>query len=203
MGPWDVCLQDLLAVPPLWLDRHQAGQALKDIAPRLHVPTLQGCRLLRLAEPPAFAEALDMVEVYCGSAHLSQACLAVGMRVGPLFDVSPHIWPPGAAHRPTQGVLSTSGSPRPPGVVGCAGGGCAPYWVHVDLPCTFWTPMAHWSTRRADVRLALEALLHVRFSMQAFDWQCRRSKRVGSFEQPPRCRTPCSCHACPCCHLRL
>ncbi len=64
-----------------------------------------------------------------------------------------------------------------------------PSWVHSCFPCTFWSPLSRWTCRRGpeqDETLRAEALVHVRFTVQVMEWQCRRGAQA-SYENPPGC----------------
>jgi hypothetical protein len=66
----------------------------------------------------------------------------------------------------------------------------APRLVHAGFPCTFWTPMAHFTRRHSRQRneeTRLRELAHVVFAMQIFKYQVAHG-RHASIENPPRSR---------------
>ena len=122
------------------------------------------------------------LEIFAGCAHLTEIAKSFGLAVGPLVDIDPAI---GGGisydlllpyYRRLVWALI---------VVGC------PHWVHAGFPCTFWSPMAHF-TRKYNPNLhedtRSEQLVFIIFARQIGRWQVLRGKHF-SFENPPRCRS--------------
>ncbi len=63
--------------------------------------------------------------------------------------------------------------------------------MHLGPPCTFWSPMAHFTRRQTadqNEEKRLQELTHLVFAQQILTWQIRHG-RHASFENPPRCRS--------------
>ena len=157
---------DLLHVPVAWLDPVAARDRL---ANALDI------------EMPAFGGPVFLLEVFAGSANLTRACLAAGYSTGPPIDV---IAPPGGGRRPFD-ILKACDRQLIWAMVLCF----EPRWIHSGFPCTFWSPMAHFTRNQAaevDERTRLTQLVFIVFTRQLCLWQVQRG-RHASIENPCSC----------------
>ena len=68
---------------------------------------------------------------------------------------------------------------------------CAPAWLHSGFPCTFWSTLAHLTSKStiAEEEERREcALVHVILTCQLAHWQHKKGYHV-SFENPPSARS--------------
>ena len=135
-----------------------------------------------LTEAGISCEKIDVLEVYAGSARWTRACEAAGLRTV-------------AASRGSRGVdilggwdLTMEGARRLLWAVVVV---CAPAWVHSGFPCTFWSVLAHLTSKAtiAEEEESREcALAHVILACQLARWQHKKGYHV-SFENPPSARS--------------
>ena len=129
------------------------------------------------------ADKIDVLEVYAGFARWTRACEAAMLRT----------CRPLAAHGVDilggdQWDLTTEGARRLLWAVVVV---CAPAWVHSGFPCTFWSTLAHLTSKStiAEEEERREcALVHVILTCQLAHWQHKKGYHV-SFENPPSARS--------------
>ena len=157
--------QDLVKVPDEWLDMKLAESNLMELGVRPSSKTL-------------------LFEVFAGCAHLAQAALNAGWQACPPADID-------------VAFGTTSGRGKGPDLLSCDGrrllwniiAVCRPAWVHVAFPCTFWSPMAHFTrkrTRDEDAESRLANLVFIVLARQIVCYQQSQGRHT-SFEQPQNC----------------
>jgi len=154
--------QDLVEVPAEWLNIELARCSLMErgIVQPKHAPLL--------------------FEVFAGCANLSRAAVGSGWQVCPPADIAVAF-----GTGPGLDLLSSDGRRLAWNIIVAH----RPAWVHLAFPCTFWSPMAHFTRNRtpeADEQSRLESLAFVIFTRQVVLYQHGQG-RHASFEQPPKC----------------
>lgn len=132
-----------------------------------------------LAEAGLNTEALDVLEVYAGTAGFTVACKSLGLRVGPPIDIKSAI----------GGKSWDMLQPQFRRLLWALVVVCKPKWLHSGFPCTFWTSLAHCTRRRSpqdDEHIRLRELVHLVLSLQLAHWQFKNGCHV-SLENPPAC----------------
>ena len=133
-----------------------------------------------LAEAGLSTEALDVLEVYAGTANFTAACKFLGLRVGPPIDIKPAFG---------SGRSWDLLQPKFRRLLWALVVVCKPKWLHSGFPCTFWTSLAHCTRRRSpeeDDATRLRELVHLVLSLQLARWQFKNGRHV-SLENPPAC----------------
>lgn len=127
----------------------------------------------------AFDRRVSFLEIFAGCGNLSLAVAQNGLCVGPGIDRGQ-----GQANDLEMDLRRESDRRAVWALVAVL----MPEWIHLGVPCTFWTAIAHW-TRRRDLyrneQARLEALVFVAFSRQLVCYQASRW-RHSSIENPPR-----------------
>ncbi len=178
--------EDLISVPLEWLDQGKARALLA--SHRLRTWTKSGWGPLDLHQP------VHVLEIYAGSFHFTQACVAQGLIAGPPVDTLLDIC--GGGQPAVGGGERAHGGfdlldPHWRQVVWSMMVVLQPVYFHSGFPCTFWTPLSQLVNKRSGAEQEarrLESLAHVQFTVLLSRWQAQH-KRHTSIEQPPSCRS--------------
>ena len=169
---------DLKSCPSHWLHEKEAAEYLKHR--EIRVPRHDGT----VAHWTRHSDgAWDFWEVYGGCGHATEAFISPatgGGVAGPPVDKIPSRWP----ELPCFDVCKVECRRLIWSILVI----CAPSWVHLAPPCTFWSSLSRRWNRRSpseDEKLRTEALMHLIFSLQICQYQAHLG-RYCSFEQPPQ-----------------
>jgi hypothetical protein len=159
--------RDLVKVPDEWLDTKLAESKLMELGVTLSSKIL-------------------LFEVFAGCAHLTQAALKAGWQACPPVDIDVALGTvSGTAHGRGPDLLSPDGRRLLWNIIAAF----RPAWVHLAFPCTFWSPMAHFTrkrTREQDEESRLTSLAFIVLARQVAIYQQSQGRHT-SFEQPPAC----------------
>lgn len=153
--------EDLLTVPSNWISVSYATSELQQ----------RGVASTR--EQPL------LLEIFAGCANLTRAVVGAGWQACPPVDIN-------VAFGTGPGLDLLTNDRR---FVWHMLAVCKPAWVHLAFPCTFWSPMAHFTRQRPpeeDEQSRTRALVFITFARQVVLHQVSLGHHA-SFEQPPAC----------------